>query len=188
MKMGERELTREITFEEAASLDPDEQSGEIVRGKLVHVTRNTWRHGVVAGNVYAALRAYARKTSGWSVAVGDPGAKLGRKPDVLRGPDVAVVRAERKPTGRGADGWLDGAPDVAVEVLGDSQKMSELVEKGLEYLAAGARLVWLLDPDARRVVVLTPPDHVRILGPDGALDGGDELSGFSCEIAELFDE
>ena len=94
----------------------------------------------------------------------DPGAKLQRDPDTLRGPDVGVVRAEREPTGRGAEGWLDGAPDLAVEVAGDSQTVSELTQKALEYLRAGARLVWVIDADARRVLELTPPDHVRLLG------------------------
>ncbi|MGK4003409.1 Uma2 family endonuclease [Sorangium sp. So ce1036] len=97
------------------------------------------------------------------------------------------MRAEREPQGRGADGWLEGAPDVAVEVIGDSQSASELAKKALEYLAAGARMVWVLDPEPARLMVFTPPNHLRVLGRDELVDGGDVLPGFSCKVADLFE-
>jgi hypothetical protein len=36
------------------------------------------------------------------------------------------------------------------------------------------------------VVVLTPPDHVRVLGADEVLEGGEALPGFRCAVAALF--
>jgi Uma2 family endonuclease len=176
-----------MTFEQAASLDPDETPGELDAGKWVPVTRSTWRHGKIAANVCVLLRLYARENPGWSIAVGDPGTKLGHDPDILRGPDVAMVRAEREPQGRGVDGWLEGAPDLAVEVLGDRQSASELAKKALEYLAAGAKMVWVLDAEPARVMVFTPPDHILVLGREDVLDGGHALPGFSCRVAEMFE-
>ncbi|MGK4003408.1 hypothetical protein WMF31_12335 [Sorangium sp. So ce1036] len=76
-----------MTFEAAARLDPDEAPGELDAGRWVPVTRRTWRHGKIAGNAYLLLRLYARAHPGWSVAVGDPGTKLGHDPDTLRGPE-----------------------------------------------------------------------------------------------------
>jgi Uma2 family endonuclease len=176
-----------MSFDEAARLDPDRRPGELDAGRWVPVTRSTWRHGQIVGNVYVLLRAYARAHPGWSVSVGDPGTKLGHDPDVLRGPDTAIVRADREPTGTGAAGWLDGAPDVAVEVVGDAQSVSEVTRKALQYLAAGGRMVWLLDPGPRRLLLFTPPSALRVLGPDEMLDGGDVLPGFSATVAELFE-
>jgi Uma2 family endonuclease len=178
--------TKPMTFEEAALLDPDQQPGELVDGKWVPVTPNTWRHGEVTSEIGFLLGLYAREHPGWSVSVANPGVKLGKNPDRLRGPDVGVVRTERVPTGKGVDGWLAGAPDVAVEVLGDSQTFSEMTTKALEDLAGGARMVWIVDADPRRVVIFTPPDHVKILGPEDTLDGGDVLPGFRCKVAEMF--
>jgi Uma2 family endonuclease len=176
-----------MTFEAAARLDPDEAPGELDGGRWVPVTRSTWRHGEIAGNVYLLLRVYARQHPGWSVAVGDPGAKLGHAPDVLRGPDVAIVRAERRPQGRGKEGWLEGAPDIAVEVMGDSQSASDLAAKALEHLTAGAKMVWVVDPAPERVMVFSPPNQIRVLRRDEVLDGGDVLPGFSCRVAEMFE-
>jgi Uma2 family endonuclease len=174
-----------MTFEEAAKLDPDEMPGEIEAGRWVPSTRNAWRHGEVSGNVYLLLRLWTRDHPGFRVSVGDPGARLGRDPDLLRGPDVAVVAADRVPQGKGVDGWLEGAPDLAVEVLGDAQPPAAALKKALEYLATGGRLVWIVDPDARQVVVVTPPDHLRVVA-EGELDAGDVLPGFRCQLGELF--
>jgi Uma2 family endonuclease len=185
--MGDPPVQSTTTFADAAGLDPDRWSGEVERGKWVPVTRNTWSHGEIVGNVYAVLRAYARHHGGWSVSVGDPGAKLAHDPDTLRGPDVGVVRRERRPTGRGSEGWLEGAPDLAVEVAGDAQTASGLARKALEYLGAGGRMVWIVDPEPRRVMVFLPPNQLRVLGPDDELEGGDVLPGFRCRVAELFE-
>jgi Uma2 family endonuclease len=176
-----------MTFEAAALLDPDESSGELEAGRWVPVPRSTWRHGEIVGNVGFLLHLYAREHAGWSVAVGNPGTKLGHNPDILRGPDVAIVRVEREPTGRGAEGWLEGAPDVAVEIIGDSQSASELAKKALEYLAAGAKMVWVLDPAPALLMIFLPPNQIRVLGREDILDGGDALPGFSCLVAELFE-
>lgn len=176
-----------MTFEEAARLDPDEQPGELQAGRWVPVTRGTWRHGEVVITIGYLLKRYAKANPGWSVSGADPGAKLSSEPDTLRGPDVGLVRAERRPTGKGVDGWLDGAPDLAVEVAGDSQSYAELTRKALEYLAAGAQMVWIVDLDRSEVAVLTPPDRVRVVAADETLDAGDVLPGFSCHVAELFE-
>lgn len=151
------------------------------------MTPGSWRHGRITGNVVFALKLYAKQHAGWSVATANPGTKLRQTPAILRGPDAAIVRAEREPNGRGVEGWLDGAPDIAVEVIGDDQSSSELLKKALEFLAAGAKIVWVLDPDARQVVVVTPPDRIRVLLHHEALDGGEALPGFSCQLAALFE-
>ena len=186
--MAERAMqSQPMTFEEAAMLDPDEFPGEIVDGVWIPMAKGTWRHGKIVVNVTFALKNYTRGHPGWSIAAGDPGTRLRRSPDLLRGPDLGLSRAERRPTGKGAEGWLLGAPDLAVEVVGDAQTASQLARKGLEYLGAGGTLVWILDPDSVTIMVLTAPNQLRILGPEDTLDGGDLLPGFSCSVAELFE-
>jgi Uma2 family endonuclease len=176
-----------MTFEEAARLDPDEQPGELDAGRWVPVTKNTWEHGRLMVNISTLLKLYVKQRPEWSVASGDPGTKLGRGPDTLRGPDVGLVRSNRVPTGKGAAGWLEGAPDLVVEIAGDAQSTSQLMRKAAEYFRAGAQIVWVVEPETKNVIVLTPPDHVRVLTSNETLDGGTLLPGFACRVAEIFE-
>lgn len=180
-------VPRPMTFEDAAQLDPDQDRGEIVDGEWIPVSNNTWRHGEILLNIGFLLKAYARSNPGWSVAGGDPGTKLSHEPATLRGPDLGVIRAERRPTGTGVDGWLDGAPTLAVEVVGDTQSVAGVINKCLEYLTAGAQVVWVIDPASSKVLVLTPPNCIRVLGSEETLEGGDVLPGFKCRVAEIFE-
>lgn len=174
-----------MTFEEAAKLDPDVHPGEIDGGVWVPMTRSTWRHGVILSNIVFLLKLHARANPGFSVSAADPGVMLSRDPDVLRGPDVAVVRNDRVPTGKGVAGWLDGAPDLAVEVVGDGQSVTGMLKKAAKYLSAGAQAVWVVDPDPRQVAVITA-HGVVVLEAGETLDGGEALPGFSCKVEELF--
>jgi Uma2 family endonuclease len=184
--MAEPKRSEPLTFEQVARLDPDREPGELDQGRFAPVTRNTWRHGEIVARVCILLGTYVNDHQGWSLAVGDPGTRLSSDPDTLRGPDVGLVRAERRPVGSGVDGWLEGAPDLAVEVCGDAQRWPDLVKKASEYLAGGGKMVWLLDPGERRVLVLTAPNTVTLLGENDDLDGGEVLAGFQCRVADLF--
>lgn len=177
---------RPVTFEDVVRLDPDACPGDLLDGVFVPVSRNTWTHGEIVVKVSVLLSRYLEQHPGWSIAAGDPGAKLRHDPDRLRGPDVGLIRAERRPTGKGTAGWLEGAPDLAVEVMGDDEGLGVALKKAVEYLAAGARMVWVLDADSRRVVVVLPPDRFILRDSDDLLDGGELLPGFSCRVADLF--
>lgn len=176
-----------MTFADAAQLDPDEHPGELVEGEWIPVTRSTYRHAELLVNVAAVLKGYVRRHPEWAAVGGDPGTKVKLEPATLRGPDLAVLRRDRMPSGRGEQGWLEGAPEVVVEILGDAQSMSRMLRKTREYLQAGARLVLLLDPDSEELVAARPPDHFVVLGRDEVLDAGDVLPGFTCPVAGLFE-
>jgi Uma2 family endonuclease len=176
-----------LTFEEVALLNPKDYPGDLIDGVWVPVSRNTLLHGEILIQIGFLLKLYVRDHPGWIVSGGDPGMKLRRNPDTLRGADIAVVRAERRPTGKGAKGWLDGGADLAVEIVGDSETTAQVIEKATTYLAAGTRMAWVVEPSSKRVVVITPPNQYRILKLNDILDGGDVLPGFSCSVAELFE-
>jgi Uma2 family endonuclease len=132
------------------------------------------------------FQQYVNTHPEWSLSVGDPGSKLVREPPTLRGPDLGIVRVERVPKGKGAAGWLDGAPDFVIEIAGDSETTAELMRKGAEYFRAGARLMWILEPEGQNVIVLTPPDHVKVVSAAEPLDGAGVLEGFHCLVSDLF--
>ncbi|MSR20925.1 MAG: Uma2 family endonuclease [Gemmatimonadetes bacterium] len=87
---------------------------------------------------------------------------------------------------RGSPAAGSGAPDAAVEILSPSDTFSGIQEKTLDYLAGGARLVWIVDPRARTVTVFRADGTARLLRETDTLNGEDVLSGFAIALAELF--
>jgi Uma2 family endonuclease len=80
---------------------------------------------------------------------------------------------------------LELAPDLAVEVLSPEDSPRDVLDKVGEYLAAGVRLVWVIDPRASRAVSYRSLPDVREIGPDGVLDGGQLLPGFRYPLSDL---
>ncbi|MCC7209074.1 MAG: Uma2 family endonuclease, partial [Anaerolineae bacterium] len=76
-------------------------------------------------------------------------------------------------------------PDLAVEVLSPTDSLPLVMDKVVNYLAAGA-LVWLVFPESREVKVYTPGQPVKALGAADTLSGGALLPGFSLELKKLF--
>jgi Uma2 family endonuclease len=54
-----------------------------------------------------------------------------------------------------------------------------------EYLEAGVRLVWVIDPKRRRAVLYRSLSEVRELGEADELDGENVLPGFRCTLSDI---
>ncbi len=108
-------------------------------------------------------------------------------PGMVRIPDVAFVSWERVPGGRVPREPIPHlVPDLAVEVLSESNTGAEMTRKRHEYFEAGVRLLWLVDPDAHTVTVFTGHDQSATFGADQVLDGGTVLPGFTLSLRDLF--
>ena len=103
----------------------------------------------------------------------------------IRLPDVSFVAKGR--LARDLDGFGDVAPDLAVEVLSPNDSSRQVLDKVGEYLQAGVRLVWVIDPKHRTAAVHRSLTDVRKLGPDDSLDGEDVVPGFRCRLADVID-
>lgn len=184
----ERLLTVEEFEELPAAYDEhgNELAYELVDGQLVAVTPPAPEHGIVALRLGARLLAFVEAHAlGWVWVEG--GVVLRRAPDTVRGPDVAYVRSDRLGSRSEARQFFAGAPDLAAEVVSPSDRATEVFTKVQEYLAAGTRLVWVLEPTTRSVTAYTPGGAAHLHLPGAALDGGDVLPGFTVPVAELFD-
>jgi Uma2 family endonuclease len=67
-----------------------------------------------------------------------------------------------------------------------ANRAAEIREKVLEYLAAGTRLVWVVDPATRSVATYRSFEDIRLLTEEDTLEGGDVLPGFTLPLSELF--
>lgn len=131
------------------------------------------------------MDAYAEAHKLGIVGGADWDFKLGTNPDTVRAPDAAFVRADRVPPDGLPPGFWPGAPDLAVEVVSASNTFAEMLEKSQQYLDAGTRLVWLVEPVPRRVTVFQLGERPRFLAADDVLDGGNVLPGFRLLLSEI---
>ncbi|SNS29837.1 Putative restriction endonuclease [Geodermatophilus pulveris] len=102
---------------------------------------------------------------------------------VLHTMALAFVRADRVPDAD-TSGFPALAPDLVVEVVSPSDRATQVTAEALEWLHAGVRLVWVVDPETRTVTAYRP-DGVRVLRGEDTLDGGDVLPGSGLPLAEL---
>jgi Uma2 family endonuclease len=171
-----------VTAEQLARPPYTDLACELVDGRVVEVSPASWRHGLIAGRIMRALGRWA-DVHGGEVVSADTGFVLHRDPDTLRAPDVAFVCAGRELR---SGPFVEGSPDIAVEVLSPDARAGATARRVRDYLDAGASHVWLVDLENRTVTVHTPPNQAHVLAEGDTLRGGGVLPGFELPIAGLF--
>ena len=108
------------------------------------------------------------------------------KPKQVRMPDTAFVSAGRLPNDRSPEGYILVAPDIAVEVVSPNETYEEVEAKVAEYRSAGVKLIWIISPKSRTVLIRRLDGTSGEVNEAGTLSGEDVLPGFTCSVAELF--
>jgi Uma2 family endonuclease len=107
---------------------------------------------------------------------------------MIRLPDLSFVSWDKLPDRLlPAEAIASLVPDLAVEVLSESNTRREMARKRREYFTAGVRLVWEIDPETETAQVFTAADQPVEVPSDGSLDGGDVLPGFVVSLRRLFE-
>jgi Uma2 family endonuclease len=158
---------------------------ELVRGELKEMTPAGFDHGSVTGRLTVALGSVVISQKLGEILAAETGFLIARDPDTVRAPDIAYVSRERVSRGRPAGFWI-GAPDLVVETMSPSDTVLDVDEKVEQWLVAGARIVWVLNPRQRSVKVHRGGQPVRVLSIDDALDGEEVVPGFRYALADLF--
>ena len=180
-------VTAVITAEDLERMLFGEQRVELVRGEVITMAPAGAEHGEIAGFTFGVLFQFVRAHSLGSLYAAETGFVLARNPDTVRAPDVAFVAAERAAQQRGRTGFFEGPPDLAVEVVSPHDTAEEVEAKVLDYLEAGARMVWIVRPRTRTVTVYRSLREVQVLRPGDTLDGGDVLPGFAVPVETIFE-
>jgi Uma2 family endonuclease len=163
---------------------------ELDRGRVVCMSPVGLEHGEIVGTVGGGLLSFTRARRLGSVSIGS-GFKLAEDPDIVRAPDVSFVAADRRPKGAGRRRFVEGAPDLAVEVMSPDDREKDLLAKAGEYLDAGAARVWIVRPVTRSVTVFRAGGEVTSRHESATLtseDAGFSADGFSLPVASIFAE
>ena len=106
-----------------------------------------------------------------------------------RSPDVAWTRRERlaQLTSEQKRGFLPLCPDFVIELRSTTDRLSTLQAKMWEYIANGARLGWLIDPEDKRVHVYRPEKDVESVDGASEISGAPELPGFVLDLKRIWE-
>lgn len=179
-------ITHLMTAEDLLQLPDDGFRYELLQGELRQMTPAGSEHGATALKFSWRFAQFVETHHLGMTFVAETGFKIATNPDTVRAPDLAFVRSERIPESGLPRGYFPGAPDLAVEVVSPGDTVYEVEEKIEEWLAAGAQLVWIVNPRRRTVNVHRSDREERTLRENDVLDGEEVVPGFTLRVAEIF--
>lgn len=156
---------------------------ELVKGIPVEMPPVSSEHANITGFLVEFLAPYVRKHDLGRVKI-EAGYQLAG--DTLRGPDVSFVSRERERHITDPEKYVPFAPDLAVEVVSPSESAATIQAKVGDYIRAGVRLVWVIYPDLKEIVVHYPDRTAQILTAEDTLTGGEVIPGFEVPVKVVF--
>ena len=165
---------------------PDGDRYEIIEGELQERITSSLSSRI-ASTLGVLLGIWSRSGHPGSLMGSDGGYRIFPwAPNDVRMPDVSFISAD-KVAKFPSRGWLDVAPDLAVEVVSPTDSASTVQLKAHDYVRAGVPLVWVVFPESRTVEVRRAgTSTIEVLGEGDTLSGGDVLPGFSAPVSEIF--
>ena len=164
-------------------VERDKRLCELIDGTLVEKPVGYWE-SQIAMNLAFELGPFVKRNDLGGVS-GEASTLRMVSSDRIRLPDVCFISKARLPTAWVAVPVI--APDLAVEVLSESNTKAEMAQKLKEYFDSGARLVWYVEPKNRTVAVYhAAGEPTRVLDETDALDGEQVVPGFAMPVADLF--
>lgn len=174
-----------ITLEKFLTRHGDERA-EFVDGRVIPMAPPGEFQADIAANLVWKLKNFVYEHKLGRVYV-ELSCLLPVPGGMVRVPDVSFIEVNRLDPNRDRRRAFQGAPTLAVEILSPSDTLSELQDKAALYLSVGTRVVWLIEPEERRVTVRTS-EGSAVLFDDDILEAPEILPGFKISITELFDD
>ena len=175
--------THLMTAEELGNIDDDSHRHELIKGELLTMPPPKAEHGRISANLTAILWQHAKANKLGEVN-GESGYKLESDPDTVLGPDVSFVSRNR--IALSPEGYHDGPPDLAVEVLSPGDRRGKVEQKLSLWLELGTRSVWLVNPRRRTVEVCkSSGERTLFHETDEVVD--DTVPGFRVAVSDIFE-
>ncbi len=172
-----------MTAEELGNLPDEPLRHELIKGELLTMPLPKFEHSRVVANLTVILGQYVKANRLGRVSA-EGGYKLESDPDTVLGPDVSFVSHDR--FALSPEGYHDGPPDVAVEVLSPGDRRGKVERKLSLWLEFGTRSVWHVNPLKRTVEIISSTGARRLLHETDELVD-DAIPGFRVQVSEIFE-
>jgi Uma2 family endonuclease len=172
-----------MTADELVDL-PDGHRYELVKGVLLTRSPSGFNHGRVTMNLSVLLATYIRANNLGVTCAAETGFKLEHNPDTVLAPDFAFIGKERPV--QHSVGFLEMAPDLAVEVISSTKTRREAERKAAQWLSFGVQSVWILNCQKRTVEVVSGDGSRTLFTESDELSDEHILPGFCVTVAEIF--
>lgn len=159
---------------------------ELIDGRIVYMTPTGDEHGMIEFNLGSELRAFVRQRKLGRVTGGEVGIYIRRRPDRIRGADIAFISTER--LAKPVRGFLEVAPNLVVEIMSPEDRWQDVREKLADYFSIGVEWVWIVEPQNRKVLVFSSTTDVTEYDEDETLHGDGVLAEFAVKVSDLFAE
>ena len=179
-------VRREVTAQELLRMPDDGFRYELVRGELRQMAPAGNIHGRIAMNFGTLLNNHVKAHHLGAVYAAETGFRISGDLDTVRAPDVAFVSQERLEAVGEVEGYWPGAPDLAVEVISPGDSHVEVEETVFDWLEAGMKMVFTIDPRSRSVTVYRSLSDITVLTETEVLDGGEVVPSFRIAVREVF--
>lgn len=183
-------VTSPVTTEQMLAMPENGVERWLIQGQLREspmTVRNRW-HSRIMTLVAHVLQSWLEKQPEprGAVLTGEAGVRLRRNPDSTVGVDVVYVDAELAAQEPDDTNLIDGVPVLVVEILSPSDTQENIDEKIDDYLAAGVRLVWVIDPHDKTVLIYRPGAEPQLVTIAQELTADAELPSFRVQAGQLF--
>jgi Uma2 family endonuclease len=180
---AEQEISLEqrtnVTVEELEKLSLD-FSAELYNGRVVYKMPNL-AHAKIQNKMGHKIEDYL-ESNPIGVVFGNGNYRLWpERNKESRAPDVSFILNEHLP--KDLFRYPAMAPDLAVEILSPGNSFEDIMEKVDDYLAQGAKLVWVVISRRREVLVCTAQSKYIV---KDKLTAPELLPGFELPVKDIF--
>ena len=178
--------TRLMTAEELLDMPDDGFRYELIRGRLRKRLPAGQTHGEYASNIGLSLGGHAKARRLGKSYIADTGFILETDPDHVRAPDYAFISSDRLREIGESEGFAQGAPDIAVEVISPNDRYTEVEEKVADWLNAGCRAVIVVNPRRRTVNLHRSHTNMTTLAESDTLELDDIVPDWRMPVEDIF--
>ena len=183
MQTATIDRSKEWTVEDFLLLEESNLPCELINGELFMSPAPSLIHQVVIGNLYEILKSYSRKTGGFA-GISPLDVFLDQK-NVFQ-PDILFILKENR--SRLTDRGIEGAPDLAIEVISPSNSFKDRNQKKNLYQKFGVIEYWIIDPGNKTLEIydfVSGENPVLYLAEEGDVTSK-LLPNLSFRFADLF--